>query len=108
MEINKISYNPNFGAKMVLSDERVQKFIKSSFIADSKSTFETFDKYSSIYPDSVVSVGIKNIKGKDYLVVENNSTGMSEKTLIKDSNDSKIQFIDLIKKVIDKKHFWQR
>lgn len=112
MEINKISNSPNFGAKMIVIDGRVEKFIKSSFMADSKSTFSILDKFSLIYPDAVVSVGIKNIKDKDYLVIKNGVTGMTEKALVEDAQvlklNSRTSFIDLIKRVIDKKSFWNK
>ena len=59
MEINKVSYSPNFQAKLIIADERVQKYVKSAFMANSKDTFNTLDKFSEIYPDSVVSINIK-------------------------------------------------
>lgn len=112
MEVNKISYSPNFKAKMLIIDDRVEKFIKSSYMADSKSTFDVLDKFSSIYPDSVVSVCIKNIKDKDYLFVKNGITGKSEKSLVGDAEVLKLEtrtsFIDLIKKVMAKKSFWNK
>ena len=46
----------------VLQDKGI---IKSSFMANSKATFETLDRFSEIYPDSIVSIGIKNLKNRD-------------------------------------------
>lgn len=40
MEVNKVSYAPDFQAKIIIGDERIQKFIKSSFMTNSKTTFE--------------------------------------------------------------------
>ena len=97
---------------MLIIDNRVEKFIKSSYMADSKSTFDVLDQFSSIYPDSVVSVCIKNIKDKDYLFVKNGITGKSEKSLVGDAEVLKLEtrtsFIDLIKKVMAKKSFWNK
>ena len=53
MEVNKVSYAPDFQAKIIIGDERIQKFIKSSFMANSKATFETLDRFSEIYPVSI-------------------------------------------------------
>lgn len=110
MQIQSTPASPNFQAKLILGDERIHNFVKSSFLADSKRTFDTLDKFSVIYPDAVVTAGIKNIKNKDYLVVKNGVTGATEKKLLHrtetvDKKDGSI-FIDLIQKVMNKKSFW--
>lgn len=110
MEVNKLSYAPDFQAKIIIGDERIQKFIKSSFMANSKATFETLDRFSEIYPDSIVSIGIKNLKNRDYLVAKNGVTGAQETKLIKSGEtlnfEDRTTFIDLIKKIMNKKSFW--
>lgn len=111
MEINKVSHSPNFQAKLVINDERVQKYIKSSFMANSRDTINTLDKFSVINPDSVVLVSVKNLKNRDYLVAKNGVTGATEAKLLEDSEVLKLNdrtsFIDLIKKIMNKKSFWE-
>lgn len=110
MQLQNQPFTPNFQAKLILGDERLHKFVKSSFMSKSKETFNTLDKFFEIYPDSVVSVGIKNINDKDYLVVKNGVTGATEKKLLHnietvDKKDQSV-FIDLIQKVSAQKSFW--
>ena len=110
MEINKVSYAPNFQAKIIMGDEKIQNVVKSCFVSNSKATFETLDKFSEIYPDSIVLMGIKNLKNRDYLVAKNIVTGKQEsKLLTKDATTkpyNKTTFIDLLRKVMNKKSFW--
>lgn len=110
MQIRNMQNAPNFQAKLIIGDEKIQKFIKSSFMTKSKETFDTLDKFSSIYPDSIVSIGIKNMKGRDYLVAKNGITGVTEKKFLHDAEIVKLEdhsiFIDLIRKVIKNKAFW--
>ncbi len=112
MELNKISYNPNFQAKIILGDDRIQKFVKSSFMSGSKDTFATLDKFTAIYPDTIISIGIKNINGNDYLIAKNGVSGVMEKKFLHDTNSVKLEdqtaFIDLIKNVMKKKSFWPK
>ena len=112
MEINRCNYNPNFGAKIIIGNQDIEKYVKSSFMANSRSTFDTLDKFSAIYPDSVVSINIKNLKNRDYLVARNGVTGAIEAKLIHKSEfvnpKDRTVFIDLIKKVMNKKSFWDK
>lgn len=110
MQIQHQSNTPNFQAKLIIGDKRIQKFIKSSFISKSREAFDVLDKLSSVYPDSIVSVGIKNVNSKDYLVAKNGITGAIEKKFLHDSNIIKLEdhsvFIDLVKKIMKNKAFW--
>ena len=110
MEISKISNSPNFQAKYVIGDERIQKFIKSSFLSNSKDTFETLDKFSVIHPDSVVLINIKRINGHDHLVAKNGINGEMVSKYLHDTRSVKLEdhnvFIDLIKKIMTNKSFW--
>lgn len=110
MQVNKVSDSTNFKAKLIIGDERIQNFIKSSFLSDSSSTFDTLDKLSSIYPDSVLMMNIKNINNKDYLVVKNGLTGVMEKKFIHNAENvqskDNLAFLNLIKNTMAKKSFW--
>jgi len=110
MQIQSQPYTPNFQAKLIIGDEKIQKFIKSSFLTKSKETFDTLDKFSAIYPDSIVSLGIKNINNRDYLVAKNGLTGATEKKFLHDTNIVKLEdnsaFIDLVKKIMKSRAFW--
>ncbi len=112
MEISRVNNNPNFGAKIIIGNEKIEKFVKSSFMANSRSTFDTLDKFSEIHPDSIVSINIKNLKNRDYLVAKNGITGASEAKLLHNSEiitpEDRTCFIDLIKKVMNKKSFWEK
>lgn len=112
MEINNQVYNPNFSAKMIHADKRIEKYIKSSFLNDSKRTFATLDKFSEIYPDSVVIFSIKNLSNRDYLVAKNGVTGKTEVKLLHNSNtvnpEDKTSFVDLISKLINSKKFFEK
>lgn len=111
MQVNNVSYNPNFQAKLIISDERVQKYVKSAFMANSKNTINTLDKFSEIYPDSIVTVNIKKIKNRDCLFAKNGVTGATKAKLLASSEVLKLQdrtsFIDLIKGIMNKKSFWE-
>ncbi len=111
MQIQNTPSVTSFQAKIILGDERIHKFVKSSFLTDSKTTFDVLDKFPAIYPDSVVTVGIKNIKSKNYLVAKNGLTGSSEKKILHaiDTVSPKDQsvFLDLIQKIMKKKSFWE-
>lgn len=110
MEVCKVSNSPNFQAKMVITDKRMQRFIKSSFISNSKETFASLDKFTKIYPDTIVTVGIKNQEGKNYMVAKNCTKNTFEKKLMHDSETVKLEdqtlFLDLIKDTIKSKTFW--
>jgi len=112
MEISKINNSPNFRAKIIIGDHRIEKFIKSSFMANSRNTFDTLDKFSEINPDAIVSINIKNLKNRDYLVAKNGVTGATEVKLLEKSDvltlKDRTAFIDLIKKVMNKKAFWDK
>ena len=112
MQVNKVQNNPNFQAKLIYGDRRIEKFIKSSFMADSKATFSTLDKYSEIYPDAIVSINVKSIKNKDYMVAKNGITGAIEKFLLgnaeKIDTKNRTAFIDLVKNIMNKKTFWTK
>ena len=110
MQINKIDNTPSFQAKLIVGDERIQKYIKSSFMANSRKTFDILDKFSAQNPDAIVSLNIKNLKNRDYLVAKNGITGKSEAKLLHDKDILKLEdrtsFIDLVEKVMNKKSFW--
>lgn len=112
MEINRVNNAPNFQAKLIIGDQKIQKYIKSSFMANSKDTFATLDRFSEIYPDSIVSINIKNLNNRDYLVAKNGVTGRNEAKLLHDTESLKLEdrtsFIDLIKKIMNKKNFWTK
>lgn len=112
MEISKINNSPNFRAKIIIGDKRIEKFIKSSFMANSRNTFDTLDKFSEINPDAIVSINIKNLKNRDYLVAKNGVTGATEVKLLEKSDvltlKDRTAFIDLIKKVMNKQKFWNK
>lgn len=112
MEVNRISYSPNFQAKMVVIDKRIQRFIKSSFMANSKETFNSLDNFIKIYPDAVVTVAIKNEEGKNYMVAKNCTNNTFEKKLIHDIETVKLEdktlFLDLIKRIMNNKTFWEK
>ena len=112
MQVNSVNYSPNFQAKIIIGDGRIQKYIKSSFMANSRNTFDVLDKFSEIHPDSIVSVNIKNLKNRDYLVAKNGVTGATEAKLLHSSDVLKLEdrtsFIDLIKKIMNKKSFWDK
>lgn len=110
MEINKISNSPNFQAKIIINDERIHKFIKSSFISGARDTFDTLEEFNKIHPESIVSIGIKNVGHKDYLIAKNGITGATEKKFIHDTEILKLEdhcaFIDLIKRIMKENSFW--
>ena len=110
MEVNKISANTNFGAKFVIGDRRVQKFVKSSFMADSKGTFACLDKFSEIHPDAVVSISIKKSKNNFFMLATNSGSGAVEKMHLQNPDMVKFGdrslFLDLIKKIMHKRTFW--
>lgn len=112
MEINRVNNTPNFQAKIIIGDSRIEKYIKSSFMANSRETFNVLDKFSEIHPDSIVSINIKNLKNRDYLVAKNGITGATEAKLLHDTESLKLEdrtsFIDLIKKIMNKKNFWTK
>lgn len=112
MEINRVNNAPNFQAKLIIGDQKIQKYIKSSFMANSKDTFATLDRFSEIYPDSIVSINIKNLNNRDYLVAKNGITGATEAKLLHDTEILKLEdrtsFIDLVKKAMKKKSFWTK
>lgn len=112
MEINRVNNAPNFQAKLIIGDQKIQKYIKSSFMANSKDTFSTLDRFSEIYPDSIVSINIKNLNNRDYLVAKNGITGATEAKLLHDTEILKLEdrtsFIDLVKKAMKKKSFWTK
>ena len=112
MRIREGSNSPNFQAKRVITDKRIQRFIKSSFTSKSKDTFDSLDKFTKIYPDTIVTVSIKNKEGKNYLVTKNCTTDSFEKKLMHDSETVKLEdqtlFLDLIKKTMDNKTFWAK
>ena len=108
MQVNKVQNTPSFQAKLICGDNRIEKFIKSSFMANSKDTFSILE----IYPDAIVSVNVRNIKNKDYLVAKNGVTGATEKKLLgnaeKIDTKNRTAFIDLVKKIMNKKTFWTK
>lgn len=112
MKISKTSNSPNFQAKMIIIDKRIQRFIKSSFTSNSKETFSSLDKFTKIYPDTVVTVAIKNEEGKNYMVAKNCTHNTFEKKLMHDTETVKLEdqtlFLDLIKKAIGNKAFWEK
>jgi hypothetical protein len=110
MQINKIDNSPHFQAKIIYGDKRIEKYMKASFM--NKDTFSTLDKFSEIHPDSIVSINIKQFNNKDYLVAKNGITGATEKKFLGDSEIKNLEnqnsFIDLIKKIMNKKSFWDK
>ena len=112
MQINKVNNSPNFQAKIIIGDEKIQKYIKSSFMANSRKTFDLLDKFSAENPDTVISLNIKNLKNRDYLVAKNGVTGVTEAKLLHDKDVLKLEdrtiFIDLVEKIMNKKSFWTK
>ena len=110
MEINRISQSPDFQAKIVVCDKRIQKFIKTSFLTESKETYNVLDKYTRENPDAIVSMGFKQIKDKVYMAAKNISNNRTETKLVHDTENVKPEdqtaFIDLIKKTMENKSFW--
>lgn len=112
MNVSKISYSPNFQAKLIICDDSVQRFVKSSFLAESKNTFSALDEIGKIYPDSVVSLGIKNIDGSNYLFAKNCLNGAIEKFFLHNINMVCLEdlsvFVNLIRKIIKNEAFWTK
>ena len=110
MEVNRISQSPNFKAKMVVCDSRIQKFIKASFLAEAKDTYNTLDKFTRENQDAIVSVNFKLIGEKMYMTAKNGSNNQIETKLVHDTESVKLEdntvFIDLIKKTMENKTFW--
>ena len=110
MQIQNNPASPNFQAKLILVDNNVERFVKSSLSVNSKETFDTLDNFFVIYPDSVVTAGIKNVKNRDYLFVKNGATEKVEMKFIRNSKTvnekDNSAFLDLIKRIMNKKSFW--
>ena len=110
MEVSKISNSPDFQAKMVVNDKRIRNFIKSSFLSESKNTYNTLDKFTREHPDDIVSINFKQIEDKVYIAARNISSNKTETKLVHAAENVKPEdqtaFINLIKKTIENKSFW--
>ena len=61
MEVNKISNSPNFQSKIIVGDNRIQKFIKSSYMANSRKMNDLLDSFNDSHKNQLVTLNIRKM-----------------------------------------------
>lgn len=116
MEVNRISNSPNFKAKIIVGDERINKFIKSSFMTNRKGTLKLLDNFDEFHPDQLVTLSISRIGKsdiqKEYLLAHNGITGKDSAVLLDNADritpQNRNAFSVLVKRMLDNYCFWEK
>ena len=115
MRVNNINNQPNFKARLIINDTRVDKFIDASKYYYKKQTEELVRKLASVHPDTSLGIRLSGFEDDAKLIVSNlrnqktevyNLDALSAVT----KNDEKA-FINLISRLLDEgsakaKEFW--
>lgn len=112
MQIQNNGYKTNFGAKIIVGDEKVHKFIKSSFIAKKREMHDLLDMYNNANTDAIVTLNVKNIAGRDVMSAHNGVTGQSDFIHLGNAEvintENRNAFFDIIMKTLKNKDFWKK
>jgi hypothetical protein len=114
MEVNKISNSPNFQAKIIVGDSRIQKFIKSSYMANSRKMNDLLDSFNDSNKNQLVTLNIRKMfkDGADYMIARNGITGKDSGVILDNAEiitpNNRNAFYTLIKRIFDDKSFWEK
>jgi len=112
MQVQKVNNSPEFGAKIIIGDDGVQKFIKSSFMAKGREMHNLLDTFNNIHRDTVVTIGTRTTETGDYLFARNGVTGQTDKCLLGSAEkidlENRNAFFNFVSKLIKNKNFWSK
>ena len=112
MQVQNVSNSPKFGAKIIIGDEGVQKFIKSSFMAKGREMHDLLDTFNRSNRNTVVTIGTRRTEEGDYLFARNGVTGQTDKFLLGSADKINLKnrnsFYELVTNLLKNKDFWNK
>ncbi len=108
MQINKTSnFTPNFQAKIIITDDRVQKFARKSFMHAGKETRIATEKIDNYGDSANLLLSIQRIGDKQYLCAKNSQNSKYQYQEIMNSDfvakDDFNAYTKLLKKITNTK-----
>lgn len=115
MRVNNINNQPNFKARLIINDARVDKFINESYYRFGEQTSDLMEKLTLAHPDTSIGIRLSGFEDDAKLIISNLKNQKTE-TYNLDAlsavtkNDEKA-FINLISRLLDEgsakaKEFW--
>ena len=71
MRVNSINNQPNFQAKLIILDTRVDKFIREAYYRNGAKTHELMAKLESIHPDTSLGIRLSGFEDDAKLIIKN-------------------------------------
>jgi hypothetical protein len=105
MRVNSINNQPNFQAKLIILDTRVDKFINEAYYRNGAKTRELMAKLGSIHPDTSLGIRLSGFEDDARLIIKNLSNQETEvynldAMNVVTKNDEKA-FTNLIERLLD-------
>ena len=114
MQVNSVNNSPNFQAKIIIGDDRINKFIKSSYMAHPRKTNDLLDSFNNNRKNQLITLNIRKLfeGGSDYMIARNGITGKDSGVILGDAEiitpDNRDSFYTLIKRIFSDKNFWEK
>ena len=115
MRVNNINNQPNFQARLIVNDARVDKFIDASKYRYKGQTAELMKKLALVHPDTSISLRLSGFEDDAKLIASNLKNQKSEiynlDALSAVTKNDEKAFINLISRLLDEgsakaKEFW--